>query len=116
MPHGLVLLSRETGVSLATHVWTTTVASQTLIAAPGTGRALRLHYIAVHQSAAAGLLHLSNNTTAAAANWTYNAAGPHTEESLITMAENEPISLHMAATGGAGFIRVYYSIVPLNGS
>lgn len=116
MPHEMVTLAREMGLSLATHIWTTTVASQTIIAAPGVGRALRLHYVSIHQSAAAGLTHLGAGTTAATTYYTYNAAGPHTELALITMGENEPLSMHMAASGGAGFLRIYYGVVALNGS
>lgn len=114
MGYELVALSRETGLMFASHVWTTTVASQTLFAAPGSGRALRLHYVAIHQSAAAGLSHISAGTTAATTYYTYNATGPHSEMTLITTGENEALSLHMAATGGAGFIRIYASVVPLN--
>jgi len=109
-------LSRQGGLRMASHIWTTTVASFQLIASPSTGRAIWLHYIAVHQSAAAGLLHLSNGTTAGTTHWTYNAAGPHVEEALIQCDAENPIELHMAATGGAGFIRVYYSVRQAGGT
>lgn len=116
MPHEMMTLARESGLSLATHVWTTTVASHALIAAPGSGRALRLHYISIHQSTAAGLSRIVAGTTAATNYWNYTASGPHTELALITLGENEPASLFAAATVGNGNIRVYYSVVPLNGS
>ncbi len=109
-------LSRQQGVRVATHVWTTTVASFALIPTPGANRAIQLNYVVVHQSAAAGLVHLSNGTTAGTTHWTYNAAGPHSEEAKITCDTNQPLELHMAATGGAGFIRVYYSIVQAGGT
>lgn len=109
-------LSRQQGVQVATHVWTTTVASFALIAAPSTNRAIQLVYVVAHQSAAAGLLHFSNGTTAATTHWTYNAAGPHSEEAKITCDAATGLTLHLAATGGAGFVRVYYSTVVAGGT
>lgn len=102
-------LHRQVGLQLATHVWTTTVASFQLIPAPGASRKTVIHYIACHQSAAAGLVHLAYTTTAGTTVWKYNATGPFAEEAFIALDANQPAELHMAATGGAGFIRAYYS-------
>lgn len=109
-------LNRQVGIQLATHVWTTTVASFQLIAAPGAGKAVWIHYIAVHQSAAAGNLHLGYATTSGTSFFSYNGTGPHAEETLIRLDANQPAETHMAATGGAGFIRAYYSIRQASGT
>ena len=116
MPMGLVQLQREVGLQLASHVWTTTVASQTLIAAPSAGKAITLHYLTYHQSAAAGLVHIAANTTAGTTYWTYNGATPNEELALIKLGDAEGAYLHMAATGGAGYIRAYYSIRKTTGT
>lgn len=109
-------LNRQVGLQLATHVWTTTVASFQLIAAPGAGKSTWIHYVACHQSAAAGNLHLTYNTTAGTNFFNYPATGPHTEETLIKLDANQSVEAHMAATGGAGFIRVYYSTRQASGT
>lgn len=108
--YGLEMLQREHGLLFASHVWTTTVASQTLIAAPSSGKAIVLRYVAIAQSAAAGAVHITANTTAGTNYFNYNQTGAHDELALIPLGDAEGAYLHMAAGGGAGFIRVYYSI------
>ena len=68
------------------------------------------------QSAVTGAVHITANTTAGSNYYNYNQDGPHTELALITLGENEPAVLHMAAGGGAGFIRVYYSVALVSGT
>lgn len=109
-------LHRQVGLQLATHVWTTTVASFQLIAAPGAAKCIMIHYVACHQSAAAGNLHLGYTTTAGTSFFTFNGTGPHAEETFIKLDANLPVEQHMAATGGAGFLRVYYSIRQASGT
>jgi len=109
-------LHRQVGLQLATHTWTTTVASFQLIAAPGAGKRLIIHYVACHQSAVAGNLHLGYSTTAGTTFYTYNTTGPFAEEAFIALDANKPVEQHMAATGGAGFIRVYYSTRQASGT
>ncbi len=116
MPMGLWELSRQVPIQLASYYWTTTVSSQSLVAAPSSGEAITIHYIACHQSAAAGILHITPNTTAGSSYFVYNGTGPHEELALIPLANAEAMELHMAATGGAGFIRVYYSIRTTTGT
>lgn len=102
-------LNRQVGIRLATHVWTTTVASFQLIAAPGAGKRTVIHYVACHQSAVTGNLHLGYSTTAGTSVFSYNASGPTVEEAYIFLDANQPAETHMAAGGGAGYLRVYYS-------
>ncbi len=116
MSFALEELNRQVGLRLATHVWTTTVSSQSLVATPGANKAIWIHYIALHQSAAAGLLHLAHTTTTGTTFYTYNGTGPFAEEALIKLDANVPVELHMAAGGGAGFIRLYYSIRQAGGT
>lgn len=116
MPHGLENLQREVGLLFASHVWTTTVSSQTLIAAPSSGKAITIRYVACGQSAVTGLLRITANTTAGSNYFNYNQSGPHSEAALIPLADAEGAYLHMTAGGGNGFIRLYYSIRVTSGT
>lgn len=116
MSLNLAHLDREVGLIMASHVWTTTVSSQTLVAAASSGKAYTLRYIAVGASAGVGNVHITPNTTAGSVVWYYNQTGPHSEEALIRLEDAEGMYLHAAAGVGSGFIRVYYSVRQTSGT
>jgi hypothetical protein len=113
MSYQLMNIAKEEGLQLATHVWSTTVASQLLIAAPGATKCIWLRYIVTGaSSSSSGTIaeRLTNGTTAGTTYWQYPLAAALSEEAHIKFGANEPASLFVASGTGNGFIRVYYSI------
>lgn len=115
MGYSLEQLARDGGLQLATHVWGTTVASFALIAAPSTGKSIRLRYISVGASAA-GSVRITTATAAGTAYWMYTGGYPYCEEAFIDLDAATGAFLSATAGVGNGFIRVYYSINRVSGT
>lgn len=105
----LEYLNREVGIQLATHVWTTTVSSTALIAAPGSGKEIVLRYM-VSMASGNIPLRLTVGTTADNQIYTQAVPGINVSEEKIHCGDNKGVSVFAAAGIGNGCIRAYYSI------
>lgn len=117
MGYSLESLARDGGLSYATHIWNTTVASFALIAAPSAGKSIRLRYISTGASAlGTSNTRLTTGTTAATTYWQYPLTLPIVEDAFIDLDDGVGASLFAGQGTGNGFIRVYYSINRTSGT